>query len=158
MEPFDYFEELNKCRYLFLKKLIEPGRHILQIQVIEGRLSKTTVPVRIAGKLFGEGHSVEIEADSGMYELTWNSYVLYQVTNEMFFRKEPSVNGILGLSASVYRSSELLDFVARASNASDNASGSRLLHFRIACEDHIIDVISEDPPKCQKTSPKPHIH
>ena len=158
MEPFDYFDELNKCQYLFLKELVEPGRHVFRIRVIEGKLSKTTVPVQIAGKYFGEGHSVEIESDSPIYELTWNSYVFYQVTNEKFFSKEPSVDGILGRWASVYRSSELLDFANRDSKTPDDSSLNRLLHYRIACEDHIVDVISEDRPKCQRTSPTPHIH
>jgi hypothetical protein len=157
MQPFDYFEELSNYRYLFLKELGEPGRHVFRIRVIEGKVSQTTVPIEIAGKSFGEGYPVNIEADSAEYELTWKSYVLYQITNEIFWRPEPSTDGIVGKSASVYRSSTLLDFATRGTASSGDFYG-KLLHFRIACEDHIVDVISEVQPECRKIGPKLKVH
>lgn len=157
MEPFDYFEELNKCRYLFLKELVEPNRNVLRIRAIEGKVSKTTVPLQIAGKSLGKAYPVEIGSDSARYELTWNSYVLYQVMNEMFGLPEPSTDGILGRLASVYRSSSLLDFVTRHSGAS-NDSPTKLLHFSILCADHLVDVISTDRPACLRIGPTLKIH
>lgn len=153
MKTFDYFEELSNYQFLFLKGFGEPGRNVFRIHVIEGKVSKAIVPIQIAGKSFGEGHAVNIEADSVEYELTWNSYVLYQITNEMFWRPEPSTDGIVGKWASIYRSSSLLDFAARGAASPGDSSG-KLLHFRIACEDHIVDVISEVQPVCRKIGPK----
>jgi hypothetical protein len=157
MEPFDYFEELNNCEYLFLEELVEPETNTLRIRVIEGRASKVAVPIEVAGQSLGDGFPVKMDASSARFELTWNSYILYQVINESFGRREASEDGILGSSASVYRSSSLLDYVFRSSDASDEYPG-KLLHFRVVCSDHVIDVISTDRPGCRMTGPKPHVH
>jgi len=153
MEPFDYFEELSGCEHLFLGELIEPGTNSLRIQVIEGRASKVAVPIEVAGQALGNGFPVKIDANSVTYVLKWNSYVLYQIINESFARQEDPKSAISGKSASVYRLSNLLDYVSRSSNASDEYPG-RLLHFRIICADHVIDVISTDRPECMRIGPK----
>jgi len=152
MEPFDYFEELNNCAYLFLEELLEPGTNSLRIQVVEGRASKVAVPIEVAGQSLGDGFPVKIDATSARYELIWNSYVLYQVTNELFARQEDPESGVLSKSASVYKSSKLLDYVSLSSNASDEYPG-KLLHFRIICADHVIDVVSTDRPECRRIGP-----
>jgi hypothetical protein len=152
MEPFDYFEELNSCEHLFLEELIEPGTNSLRIQVIEGRTSKVAIPIEVAAQSLGDGFPVKIDSNSVRYEMTWNSYVLYQVINESFARQEDSEDGILGNSACVYRSSNLLGHVLRSSNASDEYPG-KLLHFRILCADHVIDVVSTDRPECRRIGP-----
>jgi len=157
MEPFEYFEELSRCQYLFLEDLVEPETNILRIRVIEGRASKVAVPIELARQSLGEGYPVKIDTNSVKYELTWNSYVLYQVINESFGRPETSGDGVLGSSASVYRSSSLQDYVFRSSNASDEYPG-KLLHFKIVCADHVIDVISTDRPECRRIGPKLHVH
>lgn len=132
MEPFDYFEELNGSRYLFLEELCEPETNMFRIRVAEGKPSKEAVPIEVAGQSLGEGFPIKIDANSARFELTWNSYVLYQVMNELFGRKEASQDGVLGHLASVYRSSSLLDYVIHSSNASHEYPG-RLQHFSFIC-------------------------
>ena len=153
MEPFEYFEELNDCRYVFLEELSEPETNVLRIRVAEGRPSKVAVPIEVAGQSLGNGFPVEIDSTSARYELVWNSYVLYQITNESFGRREISQDGSLGHAASVYRSSSVLNYVVCSSNASDEYPG-KLVHFRVVCEHHIVDVISTDRPECRRIGPK----
>jgi hypothetical protein len=153
MEPFEYFEELNNCLYLLLEELGELETNVFRIRVVEGRSSKAAVPIEVAGQSLGIGHPIEIDSSSVRYELTWYSYVLYQVTNESFGCQEISQDGLLGRAASVYRSSSLLNFVVRSSNASDEYPG-KLAHFRIVCGHHVVDVISTDRPECRRISAK----
>jgi hypothetical protein len=157
MEPFDYFDELSSCRHLFLEELLEPEINTLRIRVIEGRASNIAVPIEVAGQSLGEGFPVKVDADSVRYEITWNSYVLYQVINESFGLQEVSQDGVIGSSASVYNSSTLLDCVFRSSNASHEYPG-KLRHFSIACSDHVIDVVSTDRPTCRRIGPKPQVN
>jgi len=157
MEPFDYFDELSRCRHLFLDELLEPETNTLRIRVIEGRASNVAVPIEVAGQSLGEGFPVQIDANSVRYEITWNSYVLYQVMNESFGRQEVSKDGIVGNSASVYNSSSLLDYVFRSSNASHEYPG-KLQHFSIVCSDHVIDVVTTDRPTCRRIGPKLQVH
>ena len=156
MEPFDYFEELSSCRHLFLEELGEPETNMFRIRVAEGKASKEAVPIEVAGQSLGEEFPIKIDASSARFELTWNSYVLYQVMNELFGLKETSQDGVLGRSASVYRSSSLLDYVIRSSNTSHEYPG-RLQHFSFICSDHLIDVVSIDKPTCRRIGPRLHV-
>lgn len=125
----------------------------MRVRVIEGRAAKTAVPIEVAGQSLGEGHPVKFDADSLRYELTWSSYVLYQVLNESFGCEETSEDGVLGGLAGVYKTSNLLRYVFHTSNASNEYPG-KLLHFRIVCADHVIDVISTVQPACRRIGPK----
>ena len=149
MEPFDYFEELGNCRYLFLEQLIEPKRNALRIRLAEGIVSSAGVPVEIASQSFGDGLPVETNPNCARYELTWDSYVLYQVLNEMYSTAEVSARGTVTRLARVYKASSLLDYISRSGNASDTWPGG-LLHFQIVCADHVIDVISSEGPQGRK--------
>jgi hypothetical protein len=151
MEAFDYFEELSACQHLFLGAASEPRANSLKIEVIEGRVSRVAVPVEVAGQSLGQGFPMSVDETCARYELTWNSYVLYQVTNELFGQKEESQDGILGNSASIYRFSGLLEYVVRSTIASDEYPG-KLAHYQIICADHVIDVISAERPECLRIS------
>lgn len=151
MEPFDYFEELSECKHPFLRAASEPTANSLKVEVIEGRTSSHSIPIEVAGQSLGEGFPVHVDENCATYELTWSSYVVYQITNESFGRKDESQEGILGDSASIYRSSELLEYVLRSTSASDEYPG-KLTHYRIVCSDHLIDVISTERPECLRIS------
>ena len=155
MEPFEHFEELGNCRFLFLEQLFEPKRNTLRIQIAEGIVSKVSVPIEIAGRSFGDGFPVEKNPNSARYELYWDSYILYQVLNEMYGTVEASAEGIVTRLARVYRASSLLDYVSRSGSVSVGDPG-KLLHFQIVCADHVIDVISPEGPLCRKIIHKQH--
>jgi hypothetical protein len=153
MDAFDYFDELSGCQCLFLETVSEPRASSLKIEVIEGRASRVAIPIEVAGQSLGEGFPVSVDDSCARYELTWSSYVLYQVTNELFGQKEESQDGILGNSACIYWSSSLLEYVIRSTIASNEHPG-KLAHYRIVCSDHVIDVISAGQPECLRISRK----
>jgi hypothetical protein len=153
VNTFDHFEELGSRACLFLEELLDLGSNGLRIAVIEGIPSKVPTAIEIAGQSLGNGFPVRANDESVKYELTWPSYVLYQVTNECFGQKEVSQDGLLTQLAGVYRSSALLEHVSRATIASDEYPG-RLTHYRVICSDHIIDVVSAEQPRCQRIGPK----
>jgi len=145
MEPFDYFEELG------LEQLAEPKRNALRIQESEGTVSEVSAPLQIGGKSLGEAFPDEINPNCAKYELTWNSYVLYQVLNEVYGVPDRSAEGITRRLVRVYEKSGLLDFVLSGGRISAG-SNARRLHFEIVCANHVIDVISSDRPRCRKMS------
>lgn len=157
METFEHFHELSSYQYLFLEELLEPQTNILRILVIVGKPSKVAVPIEVAGQSLGEGFPVKIDDNPLKFELTWNSYVLYQVLNESFGRQETSEDGVVSSAVSIYRSSSLWEYVFRSSNASDGYPG-KLHHFRIVCADHVVDVISKDRPECRRIGPIQRVH
>ena len=148
-----YLAEINACHCLFLQGLDEPRSNELKLVLREGRLSKIPVAIEVAGQSLGEGYSVEIDEMCSTFELTWESYVCYQVTNESFARGESAGDEDAGEKIRRYEESNFLEHVVSSTNASHEYPG-KLVHFEIVCADHVIDVISTSPPSCRRTSPK----
>lgn len=157
MEPFDHFEEMGACTCLFLDELVELESNGLRIRLTEGIRSKVAVPLEFAGHSMGEGFSLRATAESARYELTWRSYVLYQVTNESFGQRESSEAGISNNLTAALDSSSLLEYVSRSTIASNEYPG-KLTHYRVVCSDHIVDVVSSAPLLCERIAPKLKVH
>ena len=157
METSGFFDEINACHCLFLQELEEPRANALKLVLREGRLSKIPTAIEVAGQSLGEGYAVEIDDTCSTFELTWESYVCYQVTNESFGRSESSGEEQVGEKARRNEKSSLLEYVMSATNASHEYPG-KLWHFEILCADHLIDVISTNAPNCRRTNPKLRVH
>ncbi len=153
METSATLDELNDCHTLFLQEIVEPRANALKLVLREGRLSKISVALEVAGQSLGEGFPVEIDDTCSTFELSWNFYVRYQVTNESFACGESAGEERVGTKARLHEKSGLLEYVLNSTNASHEYPG-KLLHFEIVCADHVIDVISTTFPNCRRTSPK----
>ena len=153
MERSDYFDELARCRHLFVEEMGELRANQFRLLIVVGEVATSAVPIHVAGQSLGEGFPVEVDENSTRYEFIWSSYVLYQIVNESYAKSESAETTESNLSAYVYTTSNLLHFVSKASIATDEYPGN-LLHFRILCEDHIVDVISVEHPQCRKIEPK----
>jgi hypothetical protein len=150
MEAAHYFDELNSCHCLFFQELDEPRANGLRLVVKEGRVSKIPVAIEVAGQSLGEGYRVEMDDTCSSFEVTWDTYVRYQITNESFGRAE--AGRPIG-NAAFYERSSLLDYILKSTIATDEYPG-KLLHFQIVCADHIVDVISTSAPECRRTGPE----
>src|SRR5258708_37004014 len=96
METSGTLDELNECHTLFLQELVEPRANALKLVLREGRLSKIPVALEGAGQSLGQGYPVEIDDTCSTFELAWESYVCYQVTNESFALAESARDGHTG--------------------------------------------------------------
>jgi hypothetical protein len=158
MEKSGYLDEINACYCLFLQEVDEPWANALKLVLTEGRLSKIPTAIEVAGQSLGEGYPVEIDETCSTFELTWDSYVRYQVTNESFGISELSGDEQqLREKVRRYEKSSLLEHAMSSTTASDEYPG-KLLHFQILCADHLIDVISTSAPNCRRTNPKVKVH
>jgi hypothetical protein len=157
METFDYFEEIAKCRYLFLEEIGEPFANQFRVLIVVGEIPSIPVAIQVAGSSLGDGLPVNTDEHSLRYELTWPSYVLYQIVNESFAQPQDPQKAEAGKSVFIYNTSNLLEFVSRTTLATDEYPG-KLIHLRILCQDHAVDVISVEPPLCRKIEPQLRIN
>ena len=153
MEPFDYFDEIAACRYLFAEEIQELDGNRFRLLVTIGRVSNTPIEIEVAGQSLGDGLPVSVDEDSTRYEILWPSYVLHQVINESYALRERSQEVNEHLSAYVFEASNLLDHTLANSNATHEYPG-KMLHYRLLCEDHVVDVISAERPQCRKIEQK----
>ena len=139
---------INACRALFLADIQELGRNALKLVVAEGQPVGSPETIEVGGVEIPNCTRVEPTDDTAVFELTWEQYVGYAVINESFasFSEEEQFEG---RRYRIYSKSRFLDYMSRASFACDEYPGPTR-HYCVACEDHIVDVLSVVPPIVQR--------
>src|SRR6266700_1183105 len=132
MEMKNCLDEINACHSIFLQDLHEPSANALRLVLREGRLSTIPTVIEVCGQALGEGYSVEVDDACSTFELTWDSYVRYQITNESFGRVELFREVQTGENVRQYEKSSLLEYVMSSTIASNEYPG-KLWHFQIFC-------------------------
>jgi len=141
----DPIAEMNRCEYLFLAEIQHPDYHSLRFVIEEGRPAGETGPLEIAGAVISGGTRIDVTEESQCFELLWDSYIAYAVLNESFALPADADECYVGKLFRVYSKSHFIDYLARAAFAASEYPGPAK-HYEIACQDHIIEVVSiKDP-------------
>ena len=146
------FEEIDSCKYLFLRDITEPNDNSLLLLIEEASASPESVTREVGGAKFTDLHPIESTDQSRLFEVLWDSYIAYSVRNESFVTADDSEIVLLGRLVRVYSKSNYLDYVSRATFAVAT-NPDPLLHVGMICENHIIDVVSIDLPRVRKLRP-----
>jgi hypothetical protein len=83
-----------------------------------------------------------------MFEIVWNSYVGYSVLNESYATPSDDERGD-GNRFRTYSKSRFMQFISQATFACDDYPGP-MRHYCVGCEDHILHVVSVDPPTVRR--------
>ena len=144
---------IDQCEYLFARSIQEIEELTLQLTVTEAKAQAPISQDEVSGPLaFLKVGARPIEEDESCrtFELRFdrNYMISYSVSNESYglFPKPPEE--FTGKLFRVFSRSHLLDFTRLTSYASDEHPGpGPLMHFEIACLNHVIDVICTAPPR-----------
>ena len=138
---------LNQVKYLNLCSISEPEVNALRLVVQEAIADRTeTVSTPDPASPFAElrkGAS-PIKSTEGCrtFELEWNRYVAYLVTEEIV-GSGGSDEVYTGNLLRAYTKSHFLDHLSRDTGGHIEP----ILHHKLICLDHLIDVASYSPPK-----------
>jgi len=143
------FDELNAVKYLYLRELSEPGDNSLRIVVQEAVVNRSgqawsDLPdLPELGKIMKDSWPIESTEGCKTFELYWKNYVAYLVTEEMVgscasYDDEVYTGNLLRL----YGKSHFLDHLARDTGAHTEP----LIHYKLICLNHLIDVAAYSPP------------
>lgn len=148
--------ELNTVDYVYLRELSEPRDNSLRILVEEATLniSRTAEPpLPELLHLFENAHPIESTTKCRVFELYWNRYAAYCVSEELVgsnahggYEDESYTGKILR----VYTRSHFLDHMLRD-------TGGHLavvLHWKLVCLNHLIDVAAYDIPTVTLLPPR----
>jgi hypothetical protein len=150
------FDFLDSVKYLYLRQLFEPRENSLSVTVQEA-VTNPAAPVReMHSKLpelrkLAKGASL-IESNDACrtFELTWNRYVAYLVTEEMVgscgsYEDEK----FTGKLFRIYSKSHFLDHLARDTGA----HWEPIQHFKLTCLNHLVDVAAYAAPEIRLLGP-----
>ncbi len=123
-------EALQRCEWLFLRSIEDPGTNTLRLVVEEARAGAkaTTENVPAARSLPGlqdilqDARLIEHTDGCSVFEVYWDSYVAYSVRNESFVAndKYEQSEGRLFVR---YSKSRFLDYVALGTFATEEYPG-----------------------------------
>lgn len=143
------FASLNSVKYLYLRKLSEPRDNSLRL-VVDEASDNPSAPnsarrniSEFAGLL---SNVLPIESSDGCksFELHWNHYIAYLVTEEMVGSCGRFTDEVFtGKLFRVYNKSHFLDHLVRDTGAHNEP----IQHYKLICLNHLIDVAAYAPPK-----------
>jgi len=146
---------LNSAKYLYLRELSEPRDNSLRLVVQEAIANPDGVvhphPELPELEEILRGSSLIESTDAcRTFELTWERYVAYLVTEECVGSCGPDGDEIYtGKLLRVYTKSHFLDHLSRDTGGHTEA----ILHYKLTCLNHLIDVAAYAPPKVKQVGP-----
>jgi len=149
------FKSLNSVQFLYLREISEPRDNSLRIVVEEAvanRSSAISVQLEISelADICKGGSPIESILGCRKFELNWQSYVSYLVTEECAgscgeFGDEVYTGKLFRL----YTKSHFLDHLARDTGAHTKP----IQHYKLTCLNHLIDVAAYAPPEVRQIAP-----
>lgn len=152
---------INECTYLFATDVREIEELTLGLTIVEAKAQAPITAEEATGPLASlkvGGRPIEEDETCRLFQLLFdrNHMISYTVLNESYGKYPEPPELFAGKLFRVFSRSHLLEFTERTTYASGGHPGV-LMHFEIACLNHVIDVICTAPPKIavgkQKTSP-----
>lgn len=140
-------DQLNSIQYVYLRKLSEPRDNSLRVIVEEARVNRSGVVVPPSPELtriLTETSPIESTSGGKTFELHWNLYVAYLVTEEMVGSCGSNSDEVYtGRILRVYTKSHFLDHIARDTGGHSEP----VQHFKLVCLNHLIDVAAYSAPE-----------
>ncbi|BBM00131.1 hypothetical protein [Microbulbifer sp. GL-2] len=144
------FSAMNQHKYLDLIEIQETYKDCLRIVIAEAGVSETAPKISLEEepnedlrKILNESKPIEVTDSSARYEIIFEDYIAYAVTNESYAGGiEEKFEGRL---ARVYSESAFLNYIGQGTFATTEYPGP-FVHYGFCCLNQIIDVVSEEPP------------
>jgi hypothetical protein len=145
---------LNQAKYLYLRQISEPEENSLSLIVEEAIADRTeTVSTPDPASPFAElrrgASPIKSVEGCRRFELLWSRYVAYLVTEEGVGSGGSDADEVYtGNLLRVYTKSHFLDHLSRDTSAHIEP----ILHYKLICQNHFIDVASYSPPEVRLLS------
>jgi hypothetical protein len=148
----DVAKQIDECRYLYMRGLHEPRDNKIRFLVEEAGLQEPrpvqedAVPGSVAA-LFKDAQPIESDSSSRLFEIVYDEYISYMVSNESYSKYPEPPEVFTGNLFRIYSWSYLLEMTRKTTYAGDDHPGpGPLEHHQIPCPNHVIDVITTRPP------------
>jgi hypothetical protein len=149
-------ELLDGAKYLYLRELSEPRDNALRLVVQEAIVNTESLvypshpEVAELEEIRKNSSPIESTDTCRIFELTWERYVAYLVTEECVGSCGQYAGEIFtGRLFRVYTKSHFLEHLARDTGGHTE----EMVHYKLICLDHLIDVAAYAPPQIKQLGP-----
>ena len=148
-ETLKYFDDINFCKYLYLKEICEPEDNSLKL-IVEEAVESDEFEATAVNDTELSGKGIIVTSESRVFEICFDSYIGYSVIDESLAL--PGDSEIFsGRIFCEYKKSNYLDFLTKASFASEDHPGP-FVHYGFNCLNHIVDIASANTPQIKELS------
>lgn len=139
---------LNQSKYLFLRHIGEPEENSLRLIVEEAMVDRSGTPSiedpsGSFGKIREDAWPITSTYKCKAFELLWSHYVAYLVTEESVGSGGSDEDEVyMGNLLRVYTKSHFLSYLS----SDTGGHVEELLHYKLICQNHLVDVASYRPP------------
>ena len=143
---------LNSAKYLYLRELSEPRDNSLRVVVQEAIVNPDGLvhphpELLELEEILRGGSPIESTDSCRTFELTWERYVAYLVTEECVGSCGRDGDEIYtGKLFRVYTKSHFLEHLSRDTGGHTES----ILHFKLTCLNHLVDVAAYAPPEVKQ--------
>jgi hypothetical protein len=140
---------LNQAQYLYLRHISEPEDNSLRLVVEEAMADRSETgsmrdPASPFAEILKDASPIKSTDKSKTFELHWSRYVAYLVTEEVVGSGGDYEGEIYtGKLFRLYTKSHFLDYLSRDTGGHIEP----ILHYKVICQNHLIDVASYSPPE-----------
>jgi len=138
------YEELMGLKDIFFVGHTEPSVDSLRLFFGRSMTSEVPEPLIIGNTNFGDSYSINIDENSPIIQIDFDSYIGYSILNESFTVWD-EYEEFTGKIFRIYTKSRYLDFISNGTFASEDFPGP-FKHYGVSCLDHIVDVVSVSEP------------
>jgi hypothetical protein len=145
-------KQIDECKYLYLRGLHEPRDNKIRFLVEEAglqapRAAQEDAPTGSIAALFQDAQPIESDSTSRLFEIVYEEYISYTVSNESYSKYPEPPEVFSGNLFRIYSWSYLLEMTRKTTYAGDDHPGpGPLEHHQIPCLNHVIDVVTIRPP------------
>jgi hypothetical protein len=136
-------DEINECKYLFLD-CIQEFDNSLRLVVQEGLPAGPAESIQVGHTIIPDCTPIDATDASRIFEVVWGKYIGYSALNESYAAVNDQER-YEGTRFRIYSKSHFIEYMETATFASDEYPGPTQ-HYEVVCENHIIDVLSTEPP------------
>ena len=150
MEEDEIISLVNQAKYLYLREISEPQENSFRLveEAVENGYETGSArdPASPFFEILKDARPIESTDKSKSFELHWNQYVAYLVTDEVVGSGGDHEDEIYtGKLVRVYTKSHFLDHLSRDTDGHIEP----ILHYKVVCLNHLIDVASYRPPEAR---------
>jgi hypothetical protein len=147
------FDRVNQSEYLYLRSIRDMGINQLELLIEEaivnesrrGSLARDNQPAELAF-LYADAAPIESVPGCKVFRFFWKLYVAFLVTEECAGSCGNYEHELYeGRSLRIYSRSHFLDYL----QLNTGGHSQPLLHYKIICGNHLIDVASVEPPEVE---------
>jgi len=141
-----HFRQIDTSHTLFLQDIREETVNSLSLEVMQAGPVGEPHDLKLARGTIEGVTRINSTSKSGAYKVVFDSYVCYKVLNESYSSPSHPHEVFTGNLFRIYTKSDYLDQISIDTCACDGYPGP-LRHYCLICADHIIDVVTDQPPE-----------